>query len=494
MTVEVRRPAIYARGRDRSRTGQASAGRQPALGPGGVPRAVRGRGACGRRVGAAVGRGTATRAVLVDRHHRLAGLVRHRGRSPVRAPRARRGRRGLRRAAGRGVERQAPRPRSRRRAGDLRPALARRRHHPSLRSRRGRASRTQRGLPAQGRHRPVGHLERAARVHALRPVMPRPLQIALRRRYAGVQRRSDFPRWPAETALHDLVDRVLGWAADAAGEPLRTWPWPDEHAWALVLTHDVEKAAGRDAIDRVRAVEAAAGVRSSWNLVPERYDVPDALVARLHAAGCEVGVHGLSRRPGSGVPPHAATPAATDARMGGALGRGGLPGASHPSRLGMDAAAWVRLRLVLPRHRSLRAHGRGLLHVAAVLQRRPGGAPDHARAGPHGVRHPAARRAALAREDRSAAGAWRHGAARHAPGLPDRRRGARRLPAVPRDPSRRSRRLARAAIRGRGLVASARCHVAGARRGRLVERRPGGGPGSPSANGAPGPAERAPSA
>jgi hypothetical protein len=130
--------------------------------------------------------------------------------------------------------------------------------------------------------------------YALRPVMPRPLQIALRRRYAGVQRRSDFPRWPAETALHDLVDRVLGWAADAAGEPLPYLaPWPDEHAWALVLTHDVEKAAGRDAIDRVRAVEAAAGVRSSWNLVPERYDVSDALVARLHAAGCEVGVHGL---------------------------------------------------------------------------------------------------------------------------------------------------------------------------------------------------------
>ena len=130
--------------------------------------------------------------------------------------------------------------------------------------------------------------------YAVRPVMPRPLQIALRRRYAAVQERAVFPRWPAETALHDLADRVLAWAADAAGAPLPYLaPWPDGHSWALVLTHDVEKAEGRDAIDRVRAVEAAVGVRSSWNLVPERYDVPDTLVARLRAAGCEVGVHGL---------------------------------------------------------------------------------------------------------------------------------------------------------------------------------------------------------
>jgi len=50
---------------------------------------------------------------------------------------------------------------------------------------------------------------------------------------------------------------------------------------------------GRDAIDGLRAVERTAGYRSSWNLVPERYRVDDLLVARLKAAGCEVGVHGL---------------------------------------------------------------------------------------------------------------------------------------------------------------------------------------------------------
>jgi len=144
---------------------------------------------------------------------------------------------------------------------------------------------------------PAGeHLKAVARraYYGVRPLMPRRLQISLRRGFSRVQARAAFPRWPVETALHDLADIVLRCAADAVGGPLPYLaPWPRGRTWALVLTHDVETAAGRDAIGRVRAVEAAAGLRSSWNLVPERYAVPDRLVAELTAAGCEIGVHGL---------------------------------------------------------------------------------------------------------------------------------------------------------------------------------------------------------
>ena len=130
--------------------------------------------------------------------------------------------------------------------------------------------------------------------YAVRPVLPRPVQIGLRRAFSRLQARTVFPRWPVEPALHDLVDLVLQRAADAAGEPVASIaPWPRGHTWALVLTHDVETSHGRDAIEQVRAVEAPLGLRSAWNLVPERYEVPDSLVERLKAAGCEVGVHGL---------------------------------------------------------------------------------------------------------------------------------------------------------------------------------------------------------
>lgn len=132
--------------------------------------------------------------------------------------------------------------------------------------------------------------------YTVRPVIPRAVQIGLRRSFTRVQSGGGpaFPRWPAEPALHDLCAFVLGCVADAARQPVPYLsPWPNGHEWALVLTHDVETAVGRDAIARVRAVEDALGYRSSWNLVPERYTVDDALVAGLTASGDEVGVHGL---------------------------------------------------------------------------------------------------------------------------------------------------------------------------------------------------------
>jgi hypothetical protein len=144
-----------------------------------------------------------------------------------------------------------------------------------------------------GTGRAIRALSRRA-YYAVRPAVPHRLQIAARRSFSRVQGRTRFPRWPIEPALHDLVAFVLGCIADAAGAPI---PYiasgPAGHDWALVLTHDVETAEGRDAIARVRAVEEAAGYRSSWNLVPERYAVSDALVSDLQSGGNEVGVHGL---------------------------------------------------------------------------------------------------------------------------------------------------------------------------------------------------------
>jgi hypothetical protein len=130
--------------------------------------------------------------------------------------------------------------------------------------------------------------------YTLKPLIPRKAQRAVRRAFSRRQARSTFPRWPVETSLHDLTDRLAERAVAVAGRPLPYLKsWPGGREWALVLTHDVETAAGRDGIERLRAVESRLGLRSSWNLVAERYEVSDALVEHLHAVGCEVGVHGL---------------------------------------------------------------------------------------------------------------------------------------------------------------------------------------------------------
>jgi hypothetical protein len=127
-----------------------------------------------------------------------------------------------------------------------------------------------------------------------RPLLPRSVQLRLRRGFTGVQRRASFPRWPVEPALHDLQALLLGLLADMAGEPLpRIASWPDGHSWALVLTHDVETDVGYRHVAPMRDLEVRRGVRSAWNFVPLRYDVEDEVVEALLAGGFEVGVHGL---------------------------------------------------------------------------------------------------------------------------------------------------------------------------------------------------------
>lgn len=143
--------------------------------------------------------------------------------------------------------------------------------------------------------RPASPKRLAMRAYYLaRPLLPRRVQIALRRGFSRIQARTRFPRWPVETALHDLYTYLLGLCADVAGEaiPLLA-PWPEGKSWALCLTHDVETAAGYEQILLMRNLERSLGYRSSWNLVPKRYAVDDATVRALRDEGFEVGVHGL---------------------------------------------------------------------------------------------------------------------------------------------------------------------------------------------------------
>ena len=130
--------------------------------------------------------------------------------------------------------------------------------------------------------------------YLVRPALPRPLQLRLRRAYTRVQGRSAFPGWPLEDSLHDLYGWLFGLLADVAGQPVPFLdPWPDGRSWALVLTHDVETADGCRDLDLLRGPERELGYRSAWNFVPLRYRVPDDVLDALRREGCEIGVHGL---------------------------------------------------------------------------------------------------------------------------------------------------------------------------------------------------------
>lgn len=131
--------------------------------------------------------------------------------------------------------------------------------------------------------------------YALKPLIPRRLQLRIRRAYARRQAVRGFPAWPVEPILVDHFTSRLRAALQASAS--RRVPmvglWPEGHSSACILTHDVEGPAGLENIGRVLELEQRHGIRSSWNFVAEGYPVPPRLFDDLRATGCEIGVHGI---------------------------------------------------------------------------------------------------------------------------------------------------------------------------------------------------------
>jgi peptidoglycan/xylan/chitin deacetylase (PgdA/CDA1 family) len=148
------------------------------------------------------------------------------------------------------------------------------------------------------RHAAISRLAGLGRrsYYRARPLLPRSVQMGMRRSFSRVQSKTRFPRWPVETALHDFYDFLFKLLGDIADEPIPyIGVWPREWTWALVLTHDVEAQVGYDKLPELLRVEVEAGYRSSWNFVPQnRYVVDDQLVETLQEQGFEVGVHGFN--------------------------------------------------------------------------------------------------------------------------------------------------------------------------------------------------------
>jgi len=116
--------------------------------------------------------------------------------------------------------------------------------------------------------------------YRLKPLIPRSVQIGIRRQLIEWQRRQVADIWPIDP---NPATPPEGWTG-----------WPDGADFALILTHDVEKPIGQSRCLALAELERERGFRSSFNFVPERYtDNPD-LRRRLDAMGFEVGVHGLN--------------------------------------------------------------------------------------------------------------------------------------------------------------------------------------------------------
>ena len=138
--------------------------------------------------------------------------------------------------------------------------------------------------------------ERQLRLYyRVKRLVPRRFLLAARRAFIRRGSPPEFPAWPFEHGVDRLLRftaRCLLEAADV-DEAAFPWFWPHGHHAAVILTHDVESAAGlRGAVD-IANLEESRGLRSSFNIVGDEYDIDPGVIRELTERGFEIGLHGL---------------------------------------------------------------------------------------------------------------------------------------------------------------------------------------------------------
>ena len=124
--------------------------------------------------------------------------------------------------------------------------------------------------------------------------VPRAAQIRGRRMLIRRQGIPEFPSWPLDASVSQLL-RFYAYChvlARGDGEAEFRWFWPDSYRAAMILTHDVETAEGLPLAIDLADLEEAHGFRSSFNL-GGWYDVDPGIVRELTDRGFEIGMHGL---------------------------------------------------------------------------------------------------------------------------------------------------------------------------------------------------------
>lgn len=131
--------------------------------------------------------------------------------------------------------------------------------------------------------------------YVLKPLLPHAVSARLRQAHSRLARRSFPLDWPWEDRYPRFLWEVLRLVLQAEGRDAASFTplWPEGAQFALVLTHDVETGDGQRQMAAVADLEEGLGLRSSFNVVPERYPLDRGLLRHLQDRGFEIGVHGL---------------------------------------------------------------------------------------------------------------------------------------------------------------------------------------------------------
>ncbi len=133
--------------------------------------------------------------------------------------------------------------------------------------------------------------------YTVRPLLPTPARRQLQRLAFRNWEQIQFPQWPVDTTVESLHERLLAlWLTHRGVDAVPfIWFWPDGAPACAIMTHDVETLSGRNFCAAVMDLDDAAGIKASFQIVPERrYPVPPAFLDDIRRRGFEINVHDLN--------------------------------------------------------------------------------------------------------------------------------------------------------------------------------------------------------
>ncbi len=130
--------------------------------------------------------------------------------------------------------------------------------------------------------------------YAVRKLLPVWFRRHLQRSYFRDWQNLVFPHWPVDLTVDLLHEALLQLTMKSLGcEKIPViWFWPDEASACLIITHDVETAAGRDFSSSLMDIDLSHGFKASFQVVPEeRYQISDSFVSEIRDRGFEFNIH-----------------------------------------------------------------------------------------------------------------------------------------------------------------------------------------------------------
>jgi hypothetical protein len=133
--------------------------------------------------------------------------------------------------------------------------------------------------------------------YAIRKTLPFPVRRGLQKLYFSDWKDIQFPAWPVDFTVDNLHRQFLKLLMEVNGINRLPfiWFWPNGASNALIMTHDVETAAGRDYTSKLLELDDAFGIKASYQAIPEkRYEVSNSYVEEIRRRGCEFNIHDLN--------------------------------------------------------------------------------------------------------------------------------------------------------------------------------------------------------